>query len=121
QSEARGETLAAKARHLYRTTMAVLAVNIASGGVGTLCMTLGAAVTLCWGAVRVGRGEMDVRPLLVVLFLGVEVFRPLRELNQLYHQGLLAMSGALGMFSLLDDEPDVVDPVASGRWLVDRK
>src|SRR5439155_8168439 len=87
-------------------------------GVGPLCLTLGAAVTLCWGAVRVSRGEMDVRPLLVVLFLGVEVFRPLRELNQLYHQGLLAMSGALGMFALLDDQPDVRDAVVGGQWSV---
>ena len=45
-----------KARQLYRSTMAVLAVNIAAGGIGTLCMTLGAAVTLCWGAVRVSQG-----------------------------------------------------------------
>jgi ATP-binding cassette subfamily C protein CydCD len=109
QSEARGDTLATKARHLYRSTMKVLAVNIASSGVGTLCMTLGAAITLCWGAIRVSHGELEIRPLMVVLFLGVEVFRPLRELNQLYHQGLLAMSAALGMFSLLDDQPDVTD------------
>ena len=90
--------------------MKVLAVNIASGGVGTLCMSLGAAVVLCWGAVRVSQGELGIAPLMIVLFLGTEIFRPLRELNQLYHQGLLAMSSALGMFSLLDDEPDVVEP-----------
>jgi ATP-binding cassette, subfamily B, bacterial len=114
RSEARGALLAAKARDLYRTTMKVLAVNIAAGGVGTLCMTLGAAITLCWGAVRVSQGELEIRPLMIVLFLGVEVFRPLRELNQLYHQGLLATSAAIGMFSLLDDRPEVVDAAASG-------
>ncbi|MBI3971478.1 MAG: thiol reductant ABC exporter subunit CydC [Chloroflexi bacterium] len=118
QSEARGEMLATKARHLYRTTMKVLAVNIAAGGVANLCMTLGAAVTLAWGAVRVSQGELELRPLMIVLFLGVEVFRPLRELNQLYHQGLLAMSSAMGMFSLLDDRPDVADPVTSSRLSV---
>ena len=52
---------------------------------------------------------------MIVLFLGVEVFRPLRELNQLYHQGMLAMAAALGMFSLLDDQPDVVDPPTGRR------
>ena len=114
RSESRGAMLATKARDLYRTTMKVLAVNIAAGGVGTLCMTLGAAITLCWGAVRVSQGELDIRPLMIVLFLGVEVFRPLRELNQLYHQGLLATSAAIGMFSLLDDQPEVVDAASRG-------
>ncbi|HEV2126180.1 MAG TPA: ABC transporter ATP-binding protein [Chloroflexota bacterium] len=109
QSDVRGRALAEKARDLYRMTMKVLAVNIAAGGVGTLCMTLGAAVTLSWGAVRVSQGTLDIAPLMIVLFLGVEIFRPLRELNQLYHQGLLATSAAIGMFSLLDDRPDVVD------------
>ena len=106
----RGAALTLKARELYRSTMKVLAVNIAAGGVGTLCMTVGAAVTLAWGAVRVANGDLEIRPLLIVLFLGVEVFRPLRELNQLYHQGLMATSAAVGMFSLLDDQPDVLDP-----------
>ena len=110
QSGRRGDLLAERARSLYRATMKVLAVNIASAGVGTLCMSLGAAVTLCWGAVRVSQGELGIAPLMIVLFLGTEVFRPLRELNQLYHQGLLAMSSAMGMFSVLDDQPDVVDP-----------
>src|SRR3712207_7070416 len=41
-----------KARDLYRATMQVLAVGIAAGATGTLFMTLGAAVTLAWGAVR---------------------------------------------------------------------
>ncbi|HEX2516526.1 MAG TPA: ABC transporter ATP-binding protein, partial [Chloroflexota bacterium] len=110
QSGRRGDLLAEKARNLYRATMKVLAVNIAAGGMATLCMALGAAITLCWGAVRVSQGELGIAPLMIVLFLGVEVFRPLRELNQLHHQGLLAMSSAMGMFSVLDDQPDVVDP-----------
>ncbi|HEX2035299.1 MAG TPA: thiol reductant ABC exporter subunit CydC [Chloroflexota bacterium] len=106
----RGAMLAEQARSLYRATMKVLAANIAAGGLANLCMALGAAVTLCWGAVRVSEGTLGIQPLMIVLFLGVEVFRPLRELNQLYHQGLLAMSSAMGMFSLLDDQPDVVGP-----------
>ncbi|MDQ3699791.1 MAG: ABC transporter transmembrane domain-containing protein, partial [Chloroflexota bacterium] len=115
RSGARGAMLAEKARSLYRATMKVLAVNIAAGGLANLCMALGAAVTLSWGAVRVSQGELDVRPLMIVLFLGVEVFRPLRELNQLYHQGLLAMSSAMGMFSVLDDQPDVRDAAESSQ------
>ncbi len=115
RSGARGAMLAEKARSLYRATMKVLAVNIAAGGLANLCMALGAAVTLCWGAVRVSEGQLDIRPLMIVLFLGVEVFRPLRELNGLYHQGLLAMSSAMGMFSVLDDQPDVRDPAGASQ------
>ena len=64
---------------------------------------------LAWGAVRVDQGTLELTPLMIVLFLGVEIFRPLRELNQLYHTGLLGTSSAIGMFSLLDEEPEVVD------------
>ena len=34
--------------------------------------------------------------------LGVEVFRPLRELRTLLHQGMLGLSAARGIFALLD-------------------
>ncbi|MYJ57365.1 MAG: ATP-binding cassette domain-containing protein, partial [Chloroflexi bacterium] len=37
---------------------------------------------------------MELAELLVVLMLGVEVFRPLRELSQLFHQGLLGVAAA---------------------------
>ncbi|MGH2366770.1 MAG: ABC transporter transmembrane domain-containing protein, partial [Chloroflexota bacterium] len=76
RSGAQGDLLAEKARNLYRATMKVLAVNIAASGLANLCMALGAAITLAWGAVRVSQGELDIRPLMIVLFLGVEVFRP---------------------------------------------
>ena len=37
--------------------------------------------------------------LLVVLMLGVEVFRPLRELSRLYHRGMIAVSTAKAIFA----------------------
>ncbi|NCV00481.1 MAG: hypothetical protein EBV53_04760 [Proteobacteria bacterium] len=56
---------------------------IAEGGVSNVAMLAGAAVTLAWGAVRVEAGDLGLAPLMILLFLGVEVFRPIRELRQL--------------------------------------
>ncbi len=110
-----GRMLAERARALSLTTMKVLGINIASGGVSMLFMSLGAATVLAWGAIRVDQGTLDLTPLMIVLFLGVEIFRPLRELNQLYHTGLLGTSSAIGMLSLFDEEPEVVDAADRAR------
>ena len=104
-----GRMLADRASALSRSTMKVLGINIASGGVSMLFMSLGAASVLAWGAIRVDQGMLELTPLMIVLFLGVEIFRPMRELNQLYHTGLLGTSSAIGMFSLLDEQPEVLD------------
>ena len=44
---------------------------------------------------------MSLPALLVILMLGVEVFRPLRELRMLLHQGMLGLSAARGIVALL--------------------
>ena len=110
QSRLRGELLADRARDLFRTTMGVLAANAATGALTILGITGGAAVALGWGAVRVADGELELRALLIVLMLGVEVFRPLRELVQLYHDGVMAMSSAEGIFAIMDSPVSVRDP-----------
>jgi thiol reductant ABC exporter CydC subunit len=105
-----GAMLAERSRHLYRSTMGVLAANITTTGLITLGISAGAGVALGWGAVRVSRGELDLPTLLIVLMLGVEVFRPLRELSRLYHRGMLAMSEARGIFALVDTVPAIQEP-----------
>src|SRR5438105_1241176 len=110
QSRQRGAELAERARHLYRSTMWVLAVNIATGGITLLGISAGAALALGWGAVRVQAGELSLSTLLVVLLLGVEVFRPLRDLVQMFHGSMLAVAATRGMYQLLDTVPDVADP-----------
>src|SRR2546422_1219829 len=55
---------------------------------------------------------MDLSVLLVILMLGVEVFRPLRDLRVLLHQGMLGLSAAQGIFSILDAQPAVRDGAA---------
>jgi ATP-binding cassette subfamily B protein len=113
QSRQRGVELAERARHLYRSTMWVLAINIATGGITLLGISAGAAVALAWGAVRVAAGELPLATLLVVLLLGVEVFRPLRDLVQLFHSSMLAVAATRGMYELLDTVPEVEPPAES--------
>src|SRR5215468_9996620 len=102
QSRAWGQNLAARAHRVYRTTMRVLAVNLMSHGIGTFGIMAGSASALAWGAFKVTNGELDLRALVVLLLLGAEVFRPMRELIILYHQGFLAMAAAEGIFDLMD-------------------
>jgi len=110
QSRRRGDELAERARHLYRSTMWVLAVNIGTGGITLLSISAGAALALGWGAVRVEAGELPLSTLLVVLLLGVEVFRPLRDLVQMFHGSMLAVAATRGMYQLLDAVPEVQSP-----------
>src|SRR5215468_10459353 len=107
QSRAWGQNLAARAHRVYRTTMRVLAVNLMSHGIGTFGITAGSASALAWGAFKVTNGELDLRSLVVLLLLGAEVFRPMRELIILYHQGFLAMAAAEGIFALIDTPIEV--------------
>ena len=109
QSRARGVLLADRARTLFRTTMGVLAANSATSALTILGIAAGAAVALAWGAVRVSNDELELRALLIVLMLGVEIFRPLRELTQLYHDGMIAMSSAEGIFDIMDAQVEVAD------------
>jgi ATP-binding cassette subfamily B protein len=109
QSGARAKLLAEKGHVLFQRTMGVLGTNTLARGITDTGIALGAAVALGWGAYRVRAGEMDLGALLVILMLGVEVFRPLRELRILLHQGMLGAAAAQGIFDLLDAEPPVRD------------
>ena len=109
QSGARGRFLAEKAHALFRSTMWVLASNSASRGVTDTCIAVGAAAALGLGAARVAEGAVGIEVLLIVLMMGVEVFRPMRELRALLHTGMHGRSAAESLFRLLDTEPAVSD------------
>ena len=115
QSRARGRLLADRSRHLYRTTMRVLAANSFTSSITILSILAGAAVALAIGAVRVADGSLEPRPLLIVLMLGVELFRPLRELVNLYHEGMMAMSSAEGIFTIMDEPLTIKEPAGVRR------
>ena len=109
QSGARAKVLEEKGHALFQRTMGVLGTNTLARGITDTGIAVGAAVALGWGAYRVRAGEMDLGALLIILMLGVEVFRPLRELRILLHQGMLGVSAAQGIFNLLDARPPVAD------------
>ena len=110
QSKQRGKELAQRVHDLYRSTMGVVAANQATSGTSILFMTTGAVVALAVGAIRVSNGDMELRPLLIVLMLGVEVFRPMRELVNLYHQGMTTLSSAQSVFGIMDEPVTIVEP-----------
>jgi len=105
RSRERGRLLAEKAQALFRSTMWVLATNSLARGITDTGVAVGAAAMLALGAHRVGTGEMSLAALLMVLMMGIEVFRPLRDLRALLHDGMLGQSAAHGIVRLLAAEP----------------
>ncbi|MDE0650020.1 MAG: ABC transporter transmembrane domain-containing protein [Gammaproteobacteria bacterium] len=109
QSTARADLLADKARELFRRTMWVLGTNVLSRGITDCMIAIGAAAALALGASRVSAGEMELAGLLVILMMGVEIFRPMRDLRAVLHQGMVGLSAAQGIYAILDAEQEVAD------------
>jgi ATP-binding cassette, subfamily B, bacterial len=102
QSAAYGRMLAAKARALSDSTFWVLSLNVLTRGFTDLGTALGSAAALALGAYRVRHGEMSIEALLIVLMAGTEIFRPLRDLRAVLHQGLNGQAAANGINALLN-------------------
>ncbi|GMQ75073.1 MAG: thiol reductant ABC exporter subunit CydD [Gammaproteobacteria bacterium] len=120
QSAARAKLLAAKAHELFRTTMWVLATNSLSRGIVDAGLAVGAAATLGYGAYRVSSGSMSLEVLLIVLMMGIEVYRPQRDLRALLHQGMVGLSSAKGILAVLGAKPAIIprdDLVATQKTL----
>ena len=113
QSGARADKLERQARELFYRTMGVLGTNVLARGITDSAIACGAAAALALGAVRVESGAMTLSALLVILMLGVEIFRPMRELRTVLHQGMVGMSAAQGIYQILDDRPLVADAPAA--------
>jgi ATP-binding cassette, subfamily C, bacterial CydCD len=113
QSGARAKKLEVEARNLFQRTMWVLGNNVAARGITDGAIASGAAAALALGALRVDAGAMTLSALLVILMLGVEIFRPMRELRSVLHQGMVGMSAAQGIYQLLDGRPVVADARAA--------
>jgi ATP-binding cassette subfamily C protein CydCD len=95
--------LADRARALSDSTFLVLGTSILTRGITDLGCAFGAAAALALGAYRVRHGEMSLEALLIVLMAGTEIFRPLRELRTVLHQGLTGQAAAAGINALLDE------------------
>ncbi len=103
QSGSYGRMLADKAKALSDSTFLVLGTSILTRGITDLGCALGAAAALALGAWRVRHGEMSLEALLIVLMAGTEIFRPLRDLRTVLHQGLTGQAAAAGINALLDE------------------
>jgi ATP-binding cassette, subfamily C, bacterial CydCD len=109
QSRSRARLLEERGHSLFQATMWLLGTNTLARGISDMCIALGAAVALAVGVYRVQGGAMELTALVVVLMLGVEIFRPLRELRVVLHQGMLGLSAAQGILELLAVQPQVTD------------
>ena len=126
QSGAYGRMLADKARALSDSTFLVLGTSILTRGITDLGCALGAAAALALGAYRVRHGEMSLEALLIVLMAGTEIFRPLRELRTVLHQGMTGQAAAAGINALLDEPvtapaPRAPPPLAGERRSLSRE
>ncbi len=109
QSTARAKVLAKKALDLARGTLWVNATNAIGRGVTDTAIAVGAAAALAFGVWRVEAGLMELSTLLILLMMGVELFRPLRDMRAQLHTGMLGQSAAEAIFHVLHAEPLVTE------------
>ena len=119
QSAAYGERLAARARQLCEHSLRVLSMGVMTRGITDCGVAIGAAAALALAVWRVSHGLMSIEALLIVLMAGTEVFRPLRDLRTVLHQGMLGQSAAAGVNALLAAEPLVAEQTP-GRSAIKR-
>lgn len=112
QSTERGRLLAERAHEVFRSTMWVLATNSLTRGLTDTGIAVGSAAVLAFGAWRVVDGQMSLDVLLVVLMMGIEVFRPQRDLRALLHNGMMGRAAADDIFTVLNAHPKVEPPAA---------
>ena len=110
QSGTRAQLLAEKAKAVFRSTMWVLATNSLTRGITDTGIAVGAAAGLAVGAYRLSQGLIGLETLLIILLLGIEVFRPLRDLRGMLHDGMLAQAAAKKILGLIDSETDIAEP-----------
>jgi ATP-binding cassette subfamily B protein len=119
QSSAYGARLAARARELCDHSLRVLSMGVMTRGITDCGVAIGAASALALAVWRVSHGLMSIEALLIVLMAGTEVFRPLRDLRTVLHQGMLGQSAAAGINALLAAEP-LVPEQAPGQPAISR-
>jgi ATP-binding cassette, subfamily B, bacterial len=119
QSTAYGRRLALRARELCDRTIRVLSTSVMTRGITDCGIAIGAASALALAAWRVSHGLMSIEALLIVLMAGTEVFRPLRDLRSVLHQGMVGQSAAAGINALFVAEP-LVPEQAPGQQVTNR-
>jgi ATP-binding cassette subfamily C protein CydCD len=107
QSAAYGRRLADRARELCDRSLRVISMGVMTRGITDCGVAIGAAAALSLAVWRVSHGLMNIQALLIVLMAGTEVFRPLRDLRMVLHQGILGQSAAAGINALFEAVPIV--------------
>ena len=116
QSGAYGRRLADRARELCDSSLRVISIGVMTRGITDCAVAVGAAAALSLAAWRVSHGLMSIQALLIVLMAGTEVFRPLRDLRMVLHQGILGQSAAVGINALFAAQPLVPAQSIDRRW-----
>ena len=104
-----GEKLKFKMHNLLIKTMKSLRLNLAEVGVSGFSTSLGSAFTIGLAAYYTVQGKLTLTYLAVLLFLVNEVYRPVTELSNYFHQGFMGMTSADAVMELLDTEEKVKD------------
>src|SRR6202007_1695349 len=111
-----------RARELCNRSLRVISIGVMTRGITDCGVAVGAAAALSLAAWRVSHGLMSIQTLLIVLMAGTEVFRPLRDLRMVLHQGILGQSAAVGINALFAAEPlvraQMHDAAKTGRPLL---
>ncbi len=102
-SSKKGEELSKDAQRLCKKSMDETTISLINSSVINLAVSAGYAFSIAAGAWRVSNDKMLLSNLFVVLFLVVECFRPVNDLNAFWHSSFLGFSAAKEVFSILDE------------------
>lgn len=86
--------LAKRSERLLRTTLGQLRLSLGETGVSAAIMVLGPAIGLALGIWEVGRGNLPATELFMITLLSAEMFRPVRDLANMWHAGFMGLSAS---------------------------
>ncbi|MGH3765614.1 MAG: ABC transporter ATP-binding protein [Pseudonocardiaceae bacterium] len=109
-SRRRGAELHARAEAFCRDSIRVMVAWCLSAGVAELAIPIGTAAAIGIGALHRAGGVITTVELFTILLLSRECFRPLHDLQNVYHQSYNSLPSSRSIFALLDTEPEVGQP-----------
>ena len=119
-SRRRGEALARQAQEFCRLSTRVILIWGPYLGVVALLVAVGSALAVGLGALHRAEGALATSQLLSILLMARECFRPIKDLENAFHDSWSFRSSAPELWELLDAQPAVAGgraPAPSGRAL----
>lgn len=104
-SDGKERELSEDSGSLFKHSMRRLRSELAGSAIMTFSAAVGTSLSVGAGAWRVASGLLAPGSLFIILFLAVECFRPINNLNEYHHQSFLGISAAARMFSFLEATP----------------